>query len=269
MSDLTTARPAEALQQMSAALRDARDRRRPIPPLTRQHPDLDVQHAYRVAQLTTAADVAAGATVIGHKIGLTSVAVQQQLGVSEPDYGVLLDTGRLRDGEPVSAGAYIAPRVEPELAFRLAAPLSGPGVTVEDVRAATDAVYGAIELCDSRIADWQITLPDTIADAASGAAFLLGGVGRPLREIDVTAVAVRLLRNGEEVHRGRSDAVLGDPCRAVAWLANAVGALGETLQAGEVVLSGACTPMVSIAPGDRYVARFSDGLGDVALEVAA
>jgi 2-keto-4-pentenoate hydratase len=267
MSDQMTLPAPHELERLSVILRSARLNRTAVAPLTTEYPDLDVTHAYRIAQLVAAADIKAGAKIVGHKIGLTSVAVQQQLGVSEPDYGVLLDTGRLKENIPVSARNFIAPRIELELAFKLAEPLCGPGVVASDVWAASEAVCGAIELCDSRIADWKIKLPDTIADGASGAAFLLGSTQARPGDIDLTDVEVSLLSGGKEVVAGNSRAVMGDPCEAVAWLANAVGELGESLDAGEIILSGACTPMVPIARGDHYVARFGSGLGDIDLEV--
>ena len=223
--------------------------------------------AYTIAQLGVGADLEAGARVIGHKIGLTSIAVQQQLGVTEPDYGTLLDTMEITDGGQIDPSSYIAPRIELELAFRLSAPLTGPGVTPEDVRKATAAVHPAIELVDSRIADWKITLVDTIADRASSAGWMVGEAGAPLDELDVAAIDVSLVRDGEAIQSGRSAAVLGAPCAAVAWLANGLGALGASLSAGDIVLSGACTRMVPIAPGEAYRARFGGGLGDLMLSV--
>jgi 2-keto-4-pentenoate hydratase len=250
----------------SDALLQARRSATPIAPLTESLPSLSAAEAYAIARRGVDADLAAGARIIGHKIGLTAVAVQQQLGVDTPDYGALLDTMEIPDGAVLDPGQYIAARVELELAFRLAKPLAGPGVTSDDVRAATGTVQAAIELVDSRIADWRITLADTIADRASSAGFIVGGPQLTLEKIDVSAVDVELYRNGDLAERGRSDAVLGDPCVAVAWLANALGEVGETLEAGEVILSGACTKMVSIAPGDEYRAAFA-GLGELTLGV--
>ena len=252
--------------EVSGALLGARQTATPIAPLTDAYPHLSVSDAYAIARRGVAADLAGGTRIVGHKIGLTAIAVQQQLGVDTPDYGALLDVMQIVDGSLLDAADYIAARVELELAFWLSKPLRGPGVSAEDVRAATGTVQAAIELVDSRIADWRITLPDTIADRASSAGFIVGGPHRTLDEVDVAAVEVSLYRNGALAESGCSDAVLGDPCVAVAWLANALGELGETLEAGEVVLSGACTKMVSIAPGDEYRATYA-GFGELTLGV--
>jgi 2-keto-4-pentenoate hydratase len=265
MADSPTSIP-ERLTDLSDALGQARRTATAIPPLTETDPSLSVAQAYAIARHGVEADLRDGARVVGHKIGLTAVAVQRQLGVDTPDYGALLDTMQIADGAVIDATDYIAARVELEVAFRLRAPLRGPGVTVDDVRAATGSVQAAIELVDSRIADWRITLADTVADRASSAGFMIGGTERGLDEIDVAAVAVELHRNGELVESGRSDAVLGDPCVAVAWLANALAEFDDMLDAGEIVLSGACTKMLSIAPGDEYRASYA-GLGELTLGV--
>jgi 2-keto-4-pentenoate hydratase len=257
---------ADDIDRLSHRLLRARDTATPIAPLTADHPELSAPDAYAIAQRGVDADVAAGAAIVGHKIGLTAKAVQEQLGVNTPDYGTLLDTMEAADGARLDPSAYIAARIELEVAFRLRRPLAGPGVDVDDVRAATAMVHPAIEIVDSRIADWKISLADTVADRASSAGFILGSASATLDDLDVTAIEVSLLRDGETVERGRSDAVLGDPCVAVAWLANTLGELGYTLGAGEIVLSGACTRMVGIAPGDSYRADFGP-LGILALEV--
>ena len=256
------------LEKLSSELRRARDTSTAIPPLTSDHPELSLEDAYAIAQCGIDAEVGAGARVVGHKIGLTAVAVQRQLGVDTPDYGALLDSMEISNGATLSAADFIAPRIELELAFRLGSSLTGPGVTTDDVRAATVSVHPSIELVDSRIADWKITLPDTVADRASSAGFVVGAASASLDELDVTALEVALECNGDTVERGRSDAVLGDPCAAVAWLANALGEFGHTLESGEVVLSGACTRMVSISPGDHFRADFGP-LGTLTLEVGA
>jgi 2-keto-4-pentenoate hydratase len=259
--------PASELDRYALALRAARERRVPIAPLTDSEPALGVSDAYAIAQRNVDARMAAGARVVGHKIGLTSPAVQEQLGVDQPDYGTLLDEMRLDDGATVDAERYIAPRVELELAFRLAAPLPGPNVTGEDVRRATASVMPAIELVDSRIRDWRIGLADTVADAASSAGFVLGAQACPLGELDPSDIAAELWRGSELIERGHSSAVLGDPCVSVAWLANALLDLGERLEPGQVILSGACTRMVPVAAGDRFRGVLT-GLGEVTIAFA-
>jgi 2-keto-4-pentenoate hydratase len=255
--------PAE-IDRWAARLTQAAADRHPIAPLTEAIPDLAIEDAYAIAQRIVERRVHAGARVVGRKIGLTSPAVQQQLGVSEPDFGALLDVMELPDGGTVDAGRFIAPRVELELAFELGDRLAGPGVTVADVRRATSAIQPAFELVDSRIVDWRIRLSDTVADSASSAAFVLGGERRAPDELDTSALAVSLRRCGEVVETGVSSAVLGDPCAAVAWLANALTRLGTTLEPGNVVLSGACTRMVDAHPGDVFTGDFGP-LGEIGL----
>jgi len=269
MTDPVTAVRDEDARRLSEALLQARETRTPVRPLTESESGLTVADAYVIAQHGVGTDIAAGATPVGHKIGLTAAAVQRQLGVDTPDYGVLLDTMALTPGTPVNASDYIAPRIEVELAFRLSSDLPASGVTVAAVRAATVSVHPAFELVDSRIADWRITLVDTVADRGSSAGFLVGEAGVSLDDLEISAVEVTLERDGEAVHTGTSDLVLGNPCAAVAWLANAVGALGEPLRAGEIALSGSITPMLTLRAGERYRARFGSGLGELALDVAA
>ncbi len=261
---IETTLPMSELDRLAEALRVARQERRPIAPLTDTVPDLSVADAYAIGERNVAARLSAGARVVGHKIGLTSPAVQAQLGVDKPDYGTLLDEMGIADGASVDAGAYIAPRIELELAFELGETLSGTEVTAEQVRRATARLWPSLELVDSRIHDWRIQLADTVADAASSAGFVLGQRGVELAEIDVTNVDAELWCGDELVERGHSSAVLGDPCVSVAWLANALGALGAELQAGQIILSGACTRMVPVRAGDRFRGVLS-GLGEVSV----
>jgi len=247
-----------------AQLERARIRRAPTRPLTDSLPALGAPDAYAIAQRGIERRVGAGARVVGHKIGLTATAVQRQLGVDSPDYGTLLDDMQLPDGGVADASALLAPKVELELAFVLGEPLAGPGVTVDDVQRATVFVAPAIEIVDSRIADWRIRLADTIADNASSGLFVLGATRRRPGDLDVTAVEATLRRGGEVVERGRSAAVLGDPRRAVAWLADALASSGDGLRAGHVVLSGACTRMVDAVPGDAFRGDFGP-LGTVSV----
>ena len=264
---INTTLPSQALDRYALALRTAREQRIPIAPLTDSEPTLSVSDAYAIAQRNVDARTASGARVVGHKIGLTSRAVQEQLGVDEPDYGTLLDEMELDDGAVIDAGRYIAPRVELELAFRLATPLTGPNVTAEDVRRATADVAPAIELVDSRVRDWRIRLADTVADAGSSAGFVLGAAIRPASEFEFADVAGELWLGDQLIERGHTSAVLGDPCVSVAWLANALSALGESLLPGQVILSGACTRMVSVGAGDRCRGVLA-GLGEVRLAFA-
>jgi 2-oxopent-4-enoate hydratase len=255
------------LDEWASRLRRAADDAHPIEPLTEAVPGLTVPDAYAIAQRIVAGRLDDGARIVGRKIGLTSVAVQQQLGVSEPDYGALLDTMQLDESAVVDVARFIAPRVELELAFHMREPLSGPGVTVADVRAATAYVEPSFELVDSRIIDWRIALADTVADNASSAAFVLGREQVRLDDIDVTAVEALLWKGEEVVETGTTSAVLGDPCAAVAWLANALAPFQTGLEAGDVILSGACTRMVPASAGDQFIGDFGE-LGRVELQFA-
>jgi 2-keto-4-pentenoate hydratase len=233
-----------------------------VPPIISTHPGIDVVDAYEIQLRNIRRRLAAGRTVLGHKVGLSSLAMQQMMGVDEPDYGHLLDDMLLHEDLPVEAGRYLIPRVEVEVGFVLGADLPGEGCTVEDVLRSTEYVVPAIELIDSRIAGWKIGLFDTIADNASSAGLLLGKERRKPDELDLTTIDATLSRNGEQVATGRSDAVLGNPAIAVAWLAQKVASFGVRLEAGHVVLPGSCTRAYDVKAGDSVVATF-EGLGTV------
>jgi 2-keto-4-pentenoate hydratase len=252
-------------QAVADALRDAERDRRPVAPVTEIWPGLDVDDAYAVQRANVQRRVAAGAVVRGHKVGLTARAMQEMLGVSQPDYGHLLDDMFVADGGATPAERYCAPRVEPEVAFVLDAPLDGRGCTVADVLRATAFVVPALEIIDSRIADWRIALADTIADNASSAGVVLGARTTAVDGLDLATLGVVLRRNGEIVETGAAGAVLGNPVLAVAWLANTLHGLGAVLDTGHVVLPGSCTRAVEVGPGDAVRADF-DVLGGVSVE---
>ncbi len=245
----------------------AERKRAPLRPLREQYPGMDVVDSYEVQLRNIRRRVEAGATVVGHKVGLSSAAMQQMMGVDEPDYGHLLSDMELGSNRAVDAGRYCYPRVEVEVGFLLGAPLPGEGCTEEDVLEATEAVAPALELIDSRIADWRIGLVDTIADNASSAGFVLGAERMKPGDLDLCAIEAALSRNGEVVARGCSDAVLGNPVAAVAWLARKVAGFGVRLEAGHLVLPGSCTRAIDARPGDVFAADFS-GLGSVQLSFA-
>jgi 2-keto-4-pentenoate hydratase len=246
------------------ALRDAEAGRRPIPPLRETWPEIDVVDAYEIQLLNIRRRLDAGAGVRGHKVGLSSKAMQDMMGVDEPDYGHLLTDMEVSADEPVPADRYCYPRVEVEVAFVLGEPLPGAGCTEEDVLRATQYVAPAIELIDSRIADWDIRIADTIADNASSAGFVLGPEQVSPHDVDLRAIDAVLVRNGEKVAEGRSDAVLGNPVTAVAWLADKVAGFGVTLEAGHVILPGSVHRAIDVRPGDGFVADF-EGFGSVQL----
>ena len=235
-----------------------------IAPLTQTFPGIDVVDAYEIALRGIRRRLEAGGGLYGHKVGLSSKAMQQMMGVDEPDYGHLLHDMVLTQDVPVQAARYLAPRVEVEVGFILGDDLPGQGCTVQDVLRSTEFVVPAIELIDSRIADWKILLPDTIADNASAAGVVLGKERRKSDELDLTAIDATLTRNGARVASGRSDAVLGDPTIAVAWLARTVAGFGVRLRAGHLVLPGSCTRAYDVTAGDTVTADFS-GMGSVSL----
>lgn len=249
----------------AAVLAGAAADRRPVAPLASRFGPFDVADAYAIQQLNVDARLAAGARLVGHKVGLTARAMQEMLGVFEPDFGVLLDDMLLTDGAVVAAPRLCRPRIELEIAFVLSSPLGGPGISGADVLVATETVVAALEVIDSRIEDWRIDLSETIADNASSAAVVLGETRRRPEGLDLTSVEGELYRNGELVATGLSSEVLGDPALAVAWLANKLGGLGVVLAAGEVVMSGSCTKAVDVAAGDRFTGRLGS-LGEVTVE---
>ncbi|MGW1719131.1 2-keto-4-pentenoate hydratase [Streptomyces sp. NPDC002156] len=251
-------------EEAGLLLREAEHHVTPIDPLSALLPGLDLADAYAVQRDNIAWRQADGASVVGHKVGLTSAAMQRLLGVDEPDFGHLLDDMVHRDGSTVLAGHYCQPRIEPEICFLLARPLHGPGVTVEDVLDATEAVAPALEIVDSRIRDWKITLVDTAADNASSGG-LVCGAWTPLDEVpDLAVVLVDLMVDGERVAAGSGKEVLGHPAAAVAWLANTLAAFGTFLEPGHLVLPGAMTTAPFVSAGQKIEARFS-GLGPVSV----
>ncbi|EHI12081.1 2-keto-4-pentenoate hydratase [Mycolicibacterium thermoresistibile] len=255
---------AQVREQLAAELAQAERSRVPITPLTDRHPGIDVVDAYEIQLINIRQRVAEGARVVGHKVGLSSEAMQKMMGVDEPDYGHLLDDMQVFEDKPVKSANYLYPRVEVEVGFILAADLPGADCTEEDVLAATEAFAPAIELIDTRITDWKIKLCDTIADNASSAGWVLGEARVSPEEIDITTIEATLTNNGEVVAQGRSDAVLGNPVTAVAWLARKVDSFGVRLKAGDIVLPGSCTRAIDAPAGSHFVADFS-GLGSVQL----
>ncbi|MGK8501883.1 2-keto-4-pentenoate hydratase [Nocardia asiatica] len=251
--------------ELADELERAERERVAIDPLIARHPDIDVVDAYEIQLINIRRRLDAGARVVGHKVGLSSKAMQQMMGVDEPDYGHLLAEMEVYEDVPVEAGRYLFPRVEVEVGFVLGADLPGAECTEADVLDATVAFAPAIELIDSRIKDWNIGLADTISDNASSAGFVLGAERVAPKDIDVKAIDAVLTRNGEVVAEGRSDAVLGDPVIAVAWLARKVASFGVRLKAGDIVLPGSCTRAIDARPGDAFHAEFA-GLGSVRLQ---
>lgn len=234
----------------------------PVEPLTAKFAGLTVEDAYEIQLLQVRRWLDRGARIKGHKVGLTSAAMQRQLGVDQPDYGHLLDRMFWLEYEPIPISRFLQPRVEPEMAFVLARPLRGPGVTVAEAIAAVDFVLPALELIDSRIRDWKIGLADTIADNASSGGVVLGSSPVPLAAADLRLAGCTLHKNGELAGTGAGGAVLGSPLTSLVWLANTVGARGVVLEAGQVILPGSVTAAIPVGAGDTVTATFA-GLGSV------
>lgn len=235
-------------EELYAALRE----RRTVPPLIARDPSLTVEDAYAISLDFLSRRRKDGERVVGKKIGVTSKAVQDMLGVHQPDFGFLTDWMHI-DGEiDVDAKALIAPRAEAEIAFILKGGLNGPGVTAEDVIAATESIAPCFEIVDSRITDWKIGIVDTVADNASCGVFILGDARVDPREVDLPALHVTVTKNGAPLSEGYGSAVQGSPAEAVAWLANTLGSFGVTLDAGDIILSGSLVPLADAVKGDVF-----------------
>lgn len=259
--------PTQTQHDAVTSLLGAYASRTPIRPLTEVYPDLGVRDAYAVQLEQVRSWTAQGRRVIGHKVGLTSAAMQKQLGVTDPDFGHLMDDFGHLEHEAIPVGNFLQPRIEPEIAFVLRAPLAGPGVGLPEAIAAVDYVVPALEIVDSRVADWKISLADTIADNASSGGFVLGSTPTPLGQVDLRLTGCVFTRNSQVVGTGAGGAVLGSPMTSLVWLANTLGRLGTSLEAGEVVLPGSVTPMSPVVPGDTFTATFG-GLGSVTARFA-
>ena len=232
----------------------------PVPPMRDGLEPGDAAGAYAVQAINTALWQAEGRRIVGRKVGLTAKAVQAQLGVDQPDFGVLFTDMQIADGGVLRATDVLQPKAEAEVAIVLARDIDNPEATAEDMFAAVDYATAAIEIVDSRIAGWKITFADTVADNGSSAFFVLSDERKPLDSLDLYTCGMALEVNGALVSLGAGAACLGHPLEAGAWLARTLAAAGDPLRAGDIVMTGALGPMVAITPGDRVVARIG-GLG--------
>ena len=247
--------------ELYSALRE----RRMVEPLTGREPQITIADAYEVSLRLLARRQADGEVVIGKKIGVTSKAVQNMLGVHRPDFGYLTDRMVYSNGDDVAVSEeMIQPRAEGEIAFILKQDLAGPGVTNAEVMAATAGVMACFEIVDSRIRNWEIKIQDTIADNASCGVFVLGDALVDPDDVDLTTCGMVLEKNGEIVATGAGAAALGSPVNAVAWLANTLGEYGIGLRAGEVILSGSLAPLIPVVAGDSMHMRIG-GIGSAAV----
>ena len=240
----------ELITTLGDELYDALKACRVVDPLTNRYADITVDDAYRIQQRMLSRRIGAGERIVGKKIGVTSKAVMDMLGVYQPDFGYLTDAMVYNEGEAIAANTLIQPKAEGEIAFVLKKTLKGPGVSAADVLAATDGVMACFEIVDSRIKDWKIKIQDTVSDNASCGVFVLGDRLVDPRDVDLSTCGMILEKNGDIVATGAGAAALGAPANAVAWLANTLGRLGIGLEAGEVVLSGSLAIMVPVKAGD-------------------
>lgn len=249
---------AASLHQELADLLWESDRSaKPISPLTEGRPDLVLEDAYAIQSINIDRRVANGEKIIGRKVGLTSRPMQELLGVDEPDFGVLTDAMMVEDGDLIDLNQLVQPRVEAELAFVMGRDLAGPGVTTATALGAIAGALPAVEVVDSRVADWKIKLVDTVADNASSGLLVVGGRMRPVEDLDLRTLGVTVSRNGEVIDTGAGAAALGNPARCVAWLANKLGSFGAGLKEGDILLPGAVHKMVAVQPNDVFRAEFA------------
>lgn len=234
--------------ELFAALRG----RNTVAPLIARDPSLTIDDAYAISLDFLARRRAEGERVVGKKIGVTSKAVQDMLGVHQPDFGFLTDWMRVDGAIDIEAKGLIAPRAEAEIAFILKDSLDGPSISAADVIAATDSIAPCFEIVDSRIQDWKIGIVDTVADNASCGVFVLGEARADPRDHDLPGLRVTVTKNGAPLSEGLGRAVQGDPATAVAWLANTLGRHGVTLEAGDIVLSGSLVPLEPALKGDVF-----------------
>jgi 2-oxopent-4-enoate/cis-2-oxohex-4-enoate hydratase len=225
---------------------------RTVPPLIARDPSLTIADAYAVSLDFLGRRLGEGERVVGKKIGVTSKAVQDMLGVHQPDFGFLTDAMRVEGQIDMDRHRLIQPRAEAEIAFFLREGLHGPGVTGQQVIDATESIAPCFEIVDSRIEDWKISIIDTIADNASCGVFLIGEARADPRDLDLPGLKVTVTKNGKPLSEGHGRDVQGNPAQAVAWLANTLGQYGVTLNAGDVILSGSMVPLEDARAGDVF-----------------
>lgn len=254
----------KVIENAARALREAQQEKTPCAPVRNLLVDATVEDAYAVQQVNTQLALKDGRRLVGWKVGLTAKAVQSQFGVFQPDFGALFADFSVGDDEQVEISDLLQPRVEAEVAFVLDADLPSAPITPIDVMRATAFVVPAIEIVDSRVANWDISILDTVADNASSGMFVAGPNPTLLTEhaVDLRTVKMEMTADGEVVSQGSGAACLGHPVNAVVWLANTLASVGQPLRAGDYVMSGALGPMVAVKPGVRYEAKI-EGLGSV------
>jgi 2-keto-4-pentenoate hydratase len=252
------------LDVIAKKLREASESGQLISPIRDLIRNENLEAAYQIQTQNINLRVAAGARIVGRKIGLTSKVVQKQLGVDQPDFGALLDTMEVLNGDEIPWNELHQPKAEAEIAFVLKEDITNPSITVHELISAIDYALPAIEIVGSRIADWNIKITDTIADNASASHYILGHSPKSLSEFDLIACKMTMIKNGEKVSEGIGAACLGSPINSTIWLAKKLIENGNPLRAGEVILTGALGPMAGIETGDQLTAHF-EGLGSVSV----
>ncbi len=256
----------EILAGVAERLREAERMRAPIAPFAHELGDGDIAAGYAVQVINVRHWMQSGRRLVGRKIGLTNEAVQRQLGVDQPDYGTLFADMQIAHGSAIERTQLIAPQIEAEIAVILAEDLTAADTSMAELTDAVAVAIPALEVVDSRIKDWKISMVDTIADNGASARFVLGPEPRPLNGINLAACGMVISRNDQIVSRGTGGDCLGNPLNAALWLARSLAAAGTPLRAGDVILTGALGPMVEARAGDRFEARI-EGFSPVCLHV--
>lgn len=256
---------AQTIETLADRLIAAEERREPVEVLTIDHPDLTVTDGYRVQFAIAAKKVARGDRIVGKKIGLTSRANQEVFGVHEPVCGQLMGEGVYMEGTPVDTASLIQPIIECEITFVMGRRIEGPGVTVPQVLRGTEGIMPSLELGDSRMRDWigRAKVADILADSCGTAGIIVGGELRSVKNFDMRYTGMVVEKNGDIIATGAAGAVMGNPAQSVAWLANKLAEFDLAIEEGDVVLAGALTGAVRMAPGDVLKATFGGGLGPV------
>jgi len=252
----------DIIEDLAERINTADRTRTTIPPIHGELPPKDLEKAYAVQEVNTRRWIGEGRRLVGRKIGFTNLVVQKQLGVNEPDYGMLFNDMEIPDGWEIPRSRLIQPKVEAEIAFVMGRDLTDDRVTIVDIMRAVEFVVPAIEIVDSRIEDWKIDIVDTIADNASAALYVVGGTPKRLDQIELRQCGMVMQTNNDQVSYGAGTMCMGDPLTAVAWLARTMARVGRPLQAGDTVLSGSLGLMATVKWGQVYEARIS-GLGSV------
>lgn len=253
----------EIHQELGLALLDASTSKKAIKPVRETLPDATIADAYAIQTVQLDTLLGRGHTLIGHKIGLTSLAMQKQLGVDSPDFGFVLDNMVFDAGADIPVSTFISPKVEPELAFRINKDL-GIDTTLDDVKGAIEAIYPAIEIIDSRIENWDIKLIDTISDNASCGAIVVGATPFEIDLDQLPAVSCTLAIDGEDKVSGEGKDVMGHPLEPLAWLARVLAEQGDGLKAGQIILTGSFTQALPVVAGEKVTARY-EGYGELNL----